>query len=455
MLSSTQEISSRTVVNHELQLQRAVMAFIITGIAFMLLPGTFLGVWNLISITNRHQLESLSPAWIQAHGHAQFYGWIGTFVLGIGFYSLSKMGALPSFAIQRAWLSYALWTGGVLLRWGANITAWHWRLALPASAIMELAGFLTFFATVSRHKSDPGAPRKPREAWMLAVVVGTCGFLLALLSNVYATCQTALTASSPAVSAILDQRLLAVPVWGFLVPTVLGFNARWLPVFLGLRPPNGRQLLSACGLAWAGVLLTLMGHTLISAFTVLAAAALATFALHIFHKAEKPAKTTGVHPWFPSFVKTAYVWLALASVLTGWAAAADHAGGIWGASRHAVTVGFLGAMVFAIGQRILPAFCGARPLFSKRVMLGSVLLLNIGCALRVFSEIPAYEGFAGAQMFWKVLPVSAVTELTAVTLFAANLIVTFCRPPAHLANRQWHAAQQVASDQKLLPIAHI
>jgi uncharacterized protein involved in response to NO len=432
MQSTTRENPRPKTVEHELQLQRAVLAFIISGIVFMLLPGTFLGVWNLISISNRHQFESLSPAWIQAHGHAQFYGWIGTFVLGIGFYSLSKMGALPRFAVRRAWLSYALWTSGVLLRWGANVTTWHWRVALPASAILELGGFLTFFATVSRHKSEPDAPRKPKEPWMLVVVVGTCGFLLALLLNLFATCQTAWSGTSPAISPVLDQRLLAVPVWTFLVPTVWGFNARWLPVFLGLRAPRGRQLLVASALAWIGAVIGLGGDALVAAIFVLTAAVVATLALNIFRATEQPAKTTGVHPSFPLFVKAAYVWLGVAGLLTVWAAAADHGGGIWGASRHAVTVGFLGAMVFAIGQRILPAFCGARILFSKRAMLASLLLLNAGCALRVFSEIPAYEGFAGAQVFWHILPVSAITELTAVTLFAANLIVTFCRPPAHL-----------------------
>jgi len=419
--------------DHERQLQRAVMAFIITGVAFMLLPGTFLGVWNLISISSRQQLDGLSPAWLQAHGHAQIYGWIGTFIIGIGFYSLSKMGRLPHFAVRRAWLSYVLWSSGVLLRWSANVTLWRWRIALPVSAALELAGFLTFFATVSRHKANAGTARKPREPWMLVVVSSTCGFLLALLLNLFVTCQAAWAGSSPAIPATLDQRLLAVPVWAFLVPTVWGFNARWLPVFLGLRPPQGRQLLAAAGVAWAAVLFALSGRTLAMAFLVLSAIVLAIFALNIFRQPEKPAKTTGVHEWFPAFVRVAYIWLAVAGCLTVWAAAADHAGGIWGASRHAVTVGFLGAMVFAIGQRILPAFCGARILFSKRAMLASLLLLNIGCTLRVFSEIPAYEGFAYAQVFWRILPVSAVTELTAVSVFAANLIMTFCRPPAHLA----------------------
>ena len=38
------------------------------------------------------------PAWIQAHGHAQVLGWIGSFILGIGFYSIPKLrGGLKPF----------------------------------------------------------------------------------------------------------------------------------------------------------------------------------------------------------------------------------------------------------------------------------------------------------------------------------------------------------------------
>ena len=69
--------------------QRLMMAYAITGLFFMLLPGTFLGVWNLISISGGHA-SAISTAWIQAHGHAQIFGWIGTFILGIGFYSIPK-----------------------------------------------------------------------------------------------------------------------------------------------------------------------------------------------------------------------------------------------------------------------------------------------------------------------------------------------------------------------------
>jgi uncharacterized protein involved in response to NO len=59
-----------------------------------------------------------------------------------------------------------------------------------------------------------------------------------------------------------------------------------------------------------------------------------------------------------------------------------------------------------------------------RLML---VLLMTGCTPRVASEILAYQDYAAWA--WKVLPVSALIELTAVTLFAINLILTFLRPP--------------------------
>lgn len=144
-----QEVNPESIRNHETALQRAVTAWIVTGLFFMLVAGTFLGAWNLIEITGRHTAANLDPAWIQAHGHAQVFGWIGSFILGIGFYSLSKTGSLARFAVSRAWVSWALWTAGVLLRWSTNLWVWQWRLTLPLSAVLELAGFIIFFATVS------------------------------------------------------------------------------------------------------------------------------------------------------------------------------------------------------------------------------------------------------------------------------------------------------------------
>jgi uncharacterized protein involved in response to NO len=122
------------------------------------------------------------------------------------------------------------------------------------------------------------------------------------------------------------------------------------------------------------------------------------------------------------FVRLCYIWLVVAALLSMWAAIADRNGGIWGASRHALTVGFLAGMIFAIGPRILPAFCGGRKLFSPSLMLAACSLVNFGCLLRVSSEIPAYEGML--RVAWHILPCSAIVELIAVSLFALNLALT-------------------------------
>jgi hypothetical protein len=224
--------------------------------------------------------------------------------------------------------------------------------------------------------------------------------------------------------------LVALQTWGFLAPAIWGFNARWLPVFLGLGAPRIVPLFGALAAAWISLVAGFFHQSAISAAALPIAAGCAIAGLRVWERAVQPAKTQGVHRSFPYFVRLAYVWLLVAACVWVWAAWGDRNGGIWGAARHALTVGFISTMVFSIGQRILPAFGGARVLYSPLLMLLSLLTLAVGCTLRVTSEIAAYEGYwPGA---WTLLPWSAVLEIVAVSFFAANLIVTFARPPAHL-----------------------
>ena len=426
----TKSIMDRAIAREQ-SLSRLLMTYIITGLIFMLLPGTFLGVWNLIKISSREAAESISPAWIQAHGHAQVFGWVGTFILGIGFYSIPKLRKLRPFALWSAWLTWALWVIGVTVRWFSNIYPWHWRIALPLSAILELAAFLIFFQAVASHHPSSGSA-KPLEPWIFVVIAATLGLLASLLLNLGASFQLALNASSPAFPHLFDQRYLIVSTWGFIVPMVWGFSARWLPVFMGLRPLRNSLLLLALAFNILGVILGFLEQFFAAGIFMLAGAATAVAAIRFFESAVKPAKTVNVHRSFPVFIRIAYGWLLIAAALGIWAARVGEAPGIWGASRHALTVGFIAAMIFCVGQRILPSFCGMRVLWSPSLMLVMLVLLMIGCTLRVTSEIFAYQDYA--KWAWNILSISALIELAAVALFAVNLIVTFARPPLVVAS---------------------
>jgi uncharacterized protein involved in response to NO len=410
----------------ETTLSRLLMLYISTGLLFMLLPGTFLGVWNLLAISSHRSAGSVSAAWIQAHGHAQIFGWIGTFILGIGFYSIPKLRRLNSFALSAVWTSWALWTIGVTLRWFTSVYQWQWRTLLPLSAALELAAFAIFFRTVSGHRPQDSDKNK-LEDWVFVVIAGSVGLLLTLLVNFGITLVLAIRGISPEIPAEFDQRFLVLQTWGFLVPFVWGFSAKWLPVFLGLRPVRGRVLLLAVGVNFAGVLIAFAGWMMAASLVLVAGLIAALYSLRLLEPTVHPAKVKGVHTSFPVFIRLAYIWALVAGALGIWAASVQNSHGIWGASRHALTVGFLAIMVFTIGQRVLPAFSGMRLLFSTKLMFIATLFLAVGCLLRVSSEILAYQGWLRSAWAW--LPVSAITEMTAVTLFAANLLVTFVRRP--------------------------
>jgi uncharacterized protein involved in response to NO len=424
-----EQIFARTSAR-EVQLSRLLIFFISGGLMFMLLPGTFLGVWNLIFISDRRAADSISPAWIQAHGHAQVLGWIGSFILGIGFYSIPKLrGGLKPFALWPAWLSGTMWMAGVLLRWLANVYLWQWRVLLPASAGLELAAFLIFFRAVSQHKphksNDSG--KKRLDTWIFVVIAGAMGLLATLVLNLAATVWLAVRGVSPAFPQAFDQRFLVLAAWGFMVPFVWGFSTKWLPTFLGTQPPINWLLGSAVVVHAIAIALGLAGFFRATTVLIVLSSSLAMVALGIFATPEKAAKTKGIHGSFPFFVRAAYVWLIVAASLGVWAANAANPIGLWGASRHALTVGFIAMMVFCVGQRVLPAFSGMRLLFSPRLMFAGLALLSAGCILRVSGEVLAYQEIA--PVAWSWLPASAILELGAVTLLATNLIATFLRPP--------------------------
>ena len=424
----------------EKSLSRLLIAFITSGTLFMLFPGTFLGVWNLVQISGRESVASISPAWLQAHGHAQVFGWVGSFILGIGFYSIPKFRGGAPRSLLPSWTCWAMWTTGAALRWAANVYLWHWRALLPFSAALEMAAFLIFFRSVAGHRSA-----KRLDRWIWVVASASMVLLLVLMLNLVGCLYVAYRGTTPAFPHLFDQRYLALIAWGFLVPIVWGFSARWMVVFLGLRPVRSRLLLAAVVTNLLGLASVLCGFGFAGSCLLVFGVALATAAMRMFEPALNEPKTRGIHSSFPFFVRLAYVWLVVAALLGVAATRWDHSGGIWGASRHALTVGYVSIMILCVGQRVLPAFAGMRMLWSTKLMFAGLAFVALGCTLRVSSEVLAYQDIA--TLAWSILPVSALLELGGLTLFAINLLGTFALLPSHLKRRtagRGHRRREIA-----------
>lgn len=424
---SPKEVFEITRVREE-ALSRLLMAFVTSGLIFMVFLGTFPGVWNLLQISGRESIASISPAWLQAHGHAQVFGWVGSFILGIGFYSIPKMRGGVKSSFGTAWMCWGMWTTGAALRWAANVYLWEWRILLPFSAVLELAAFLIFFRSVSQHRPESSGEEK-LGPWVWVVISASLGLMLVLVTNLAGCLYVSYRGATPAFPHLFDQRYLALMAWGFLVPFVWGFSAKWMSVFLGLKPLRPKWLLVAVVVNLVGLGLTLGGAVSIGSWLFVVGVGIAVAALRMFEPSEKKAKIRGVHSTFPFFVRVAYTWLLVAAVVGVAATLWDTSGGIWGASRHALTVGFISVMILSVGQRILPAFAGMRLLWSTKLMFAGLALVTLGCTLRVSCEIIAYQGY-GAWA-WHVLPISALCELAGLTIYAINILGTFVLEPSH------------------------
>ncbi len=405
---------------HDPDLSRMLIVFIVTGLAFMLLPGTFVGVVNLLKISAAHTSHAADAGWIQAHGHAQIFGWLGTFILGIGYYAIPRLRLSP-FSRAAAWTTYGLWTAGVAMRWAVG--SWppaQWRVLFALAGALELIAVIVFAVSVYVAR-----PRARDDTWRNSVVMITAAgwaMVAAVAMNAWESFQVARTAEAPTFALDFNQRFLVLITWGFVVPFIWGFSSRWIPPLLALRKTRKALLNPALGVLFAGVVAALAGALAVSAVLLLAAAVTFGIALRIFEPSQKEPKVRGVHSATPLLLRIAYGWSVVAAAIAIVSALRPLPNGYAGASRHALTVGFFAAAVFTIGPRILPAFFSVRSLWSTRVMGASLILLNLGCTLRVTAQILAYEGIS--SMAWNVLPVSAVVEMTAVTLFAMNMLMT-------------------------------
>ena len=416
----------------ERRLARLLAVFIAAGLFFMVLPGTILGVSNLVGISSQRRGPIVAGPLIQAHGHAQLFGWVGTFIIGISLYTLPKFRGALCRSIPGAWAVWAMWIGGVALRCAAGFASAVHPDWFRAAAALELAAGLLVLWEVT---ASPGPSHKQGQAWEAPIFAGFGALLLLLGRQLWLTIPPL---AAPALPEAEDRTLISLAVWGFAFPLVLGYSAKFFPGLMGAPPAHRVGIRLALGGAAVAATGFLLDSTVLAGAGALVAAVLASWSLRLYRPPAGTPKTTGVYHRYPQFVRVAYAWLAVAAAL-GFGAARP---GMLGASRHAFTVGFLATLIFSIGPRILPSFANSRELWSPRLMKWSLALLTAGCALRVVSEPLAYSG--AATWAWHALPPSAFAELTAVLLFGCNIAMSLATPvPSWFGRRQVHERMSV------------
>lgn len=392
-------------------------------------------------------------AMVQAHGHAQLFGWVGLFIVGVGLFFLPRLrGTLPA-RIELAPWSLAGLCAGIVLRaicqpmipLGAPFDALG-RLGTMASGILELIGvglFMTMLIASFRRarpitRTAPIVPVRPY------LVLALTSFVMATLLN------AALALASPTLFPFALNRMLTnMMIYGFIIPMTIVFAVRNLPLFMRLAAPSQRNLWLIGVPYISGLVLRIIEQPFwLSVGQVLLGGALLFFIaeLDVLMRRKPPWTSTRTlpppdyvetrpptRPHYPDYgefgrfellILSAFGWLAFASLLT----VIDGLSTLLGypallnpdIERHTITVGFITLLILGMAVRLVPGFSGQRRIASPRLVLATFWLGNLATLTRVVPLLA--PEIAGLNI---ILGFSGIIGWLAVAGLGINLWQTF------------------------------
>lgn len=447
--------------------------FVKTALAIVVTVGCTLGAINLAAMALAGVTGSYWEAITQAHGHAQIFGWVGLFILGVAYHVLPRLKATELQARPLAIASFWLFLAGITLRMVAQPLAESPSFAgiVVLSALAELLGAAFFVYVVARTLASN---RSTADFWDKYVVASAVWLLVSAVATVALSLATAARGQA-IIPAALDVPYLHVSLMGFVAMMIFGISLRTIPVFMGLRAPDPRLAnavfwaLNACivlqaGSGWLDA--TLASGTGAVAGPVGAALEYGgvlgfVYCLGIFGRRVRNVAEEGAGRGYEKFISAAYFWLLVAASLAATYALYQAVTGVAvphslvGAYRHALTVGFISLTIIGMAARIIPVFTGVR-LHNDLWLLATFVLVNLGNTVRVVSQ-PLADLVGGP--FFVAMGVSGFIEVTGLALFVVNLWRTIDSPvvedaePAALDKRAITANMLVSDVLRAHPAA--
>lgn len=377
--------------------------FFLAGLAVTLTAGAGWGAWLLLRIARAHDFSAPSIFEINAHGQAQIYGWMGLFIMGFALQMFPAFWGVRLSSPRLARALLPLMALAVVARTvGEARPVGPFATLAVAAGALQLAVVAAFVALLAATALQKGVRRRAADLYTGA---GLVWFLLSTVLDLRHLVQTIGApdrASLLAEIAVWQLPLRDLQIHGLALSMILGVSMRVLPGLFGTPVVDERRavrlfwplqamivlevalfplamtsrrpaLFVAVWLAWVGLAVC---------------AALAVSSLRAF------ARPRFVVPRLSplAFVRAAHVWLgvSLAMLVAGpfWSRLVglpfSHA---WhGATRHAITVGFVSLMIVGVASRVAPRPPGSSA-DAEAMPLAPFVLLNLGCTLRVTQQV--------------------------------------------------------------------
>jgi hypothetical protein len=445
--------------------------FFKAGIAVTLTLGALWGAYLLLRIARSGSFTAVDPHDVNAHGHAQIFGWVGLFVMGFAYQAFPRFKhgqlAYPHLALLSWWLMLAGVIARSFLEPFAPSGSWLAHLAVAAAGIEVIAVVLFTFIIATTWRNSG----KPLAVYDYYIVTALGWFVVqAVYEMIYLAATLAATDRQQLLHLIATWQgsLRDIQIHGFALLMILGVSQRLFPNFYGLRTPNRRVSLAALvslnaavvGEAVTLILMRSAGHGWAALWygsvLVLAVSIVALLIdWRIFAASSSRDRSL-------KFLRAGYVWLLvslgmlvllpvyqrgllalLAPDSRAFQIGFSHA--YAGAARHAITVGFVSLMIVGVAAKIVPTLNGVDVHRLSGLWLPFVLI-NTGCTLRVVTQVctdftPAAYPFSG---------VSGVLEVTGLALWGIQMWSIMAgrfrlRPEPAASSRSGHGHNRAAA----------
>jgi hypothetical protein len=417
-------------------------SFFTAAIAVVLTVGASWGVWILWQLASVGRFTGLPINQVNAHGHAQLFGWVGLFVMGFAYQMFPAIWQRRLVAARAVPVVFGTMVAGVALR-TIGIAAVGQAWAVPSTLLggaLEVGAIVTFLAQL---RLTWRRSRSRGEPYLRFVGTSLAFLLIQAPVGLWHTLNTLTARSHEALVwyvATYQAVLRDLQVHGFALFMVLGVSMRVLPPFFGVAPVTLQRARVAWALILGGVMgevglflaFRLTGHHAFAAGLMLPWLMLAMGTLSI---------VAVFRPWQPfprqdraaKFVRAAYLWLTASMVMLLCLPIEralvhvpfSHA--FYGSIRHAITVGFISQMIVGISARVVPELRRAQAT-SLPSLTGTFILVNAGCFLRV-----TLQALTDVHpLFFRLVGVSGVLELAALAAWGAHLVALMWPRPVRI-----------------------
>jgi hypothetical protein len=414
--------------------------FFKAGIAVVLSLGAVWGAYLLLRIAfSGDGFRAVGLHEVNAHGHAQIFGWVGLFVMGFAYQAFPRFKHTSLSHPRLALATLGLMLAGIIGRSVCEplADAWPW-LAGPAVAasVLEVIAIALFVGIILATWHASGKPLAFYDWYVLSA------FAWFVAQAVYETAYlTATLAAGPDGLLPLVARwqgaLREMQIHGFALLIILGVSQRLFAHFYGFPAPDRRLSLAALGVLNAVILGEVVGLIFVrtvpgavlwygSVLLLVGTVVVLVRSWHIF--GTPPERDRSL-----KFLRAAYVWLFVSLAMLAlmpayqygllrwlapdtFAAHPHFSHPYYGAVRHAITVGCISLMIVGVAAKVVPTLGGV-DVRGLSGLWGPFLLINAGCALRVVAQ--TLTDFTAAS--FPFAGVSGVLEVTGLALWGAHL----------------------------------